>query len=307
MPSRLSRAALDRARQFVAVKGRLLDAVLVQYALGEGSGADALVALAPYQNDDGGFGHGLEPDLRTPASTAIATSTALQILRRVKAPADHPMVRDAIAYLVETVDREQGVWPIIGPEVDEAPHAPWWSHGPDLAAAWNGFRFNPTADLLGALIDYAALVPPDLLAGLEARMLANVQATAKLDGAYDLMAVWRLAETAGLSVPLGDALARLLEASLAAMPSDDPHLNYLELAPPATGPLAALVTPRFDRAAVSAIAGQQQDGNWAPFWSWAEISAAGWFAAEADWNSALTRRAIEVLAAHDLIESDAVL
>ena len=302
MPSRLSRAALDRARQFVAIKGRLLDAVLVQYALGEGSGADALVALAPYQNDDGGFGHGLEPDLRTPASTAVATSIALQILRRVKAPADHPMVQDAIAYLVETVDREQGVWPIIGPEVDEAPHAPWWSYGPDLAAGWNGFRFNPTADLLGALIDYSALVPPDLLADLEARMLANIQATAKLDGAYDLMAAWRLAETAGLPAPLGEALARLLEASLATIAPDDPHVNFLELAPPATAPLSALAAPHFARAAETAIAGQRPDGNWAPSWNWAEVSAPGWFAAEADWNSALTRRTIELLAAHRLID-----
>jgi len=302
MPSRLSRAALDRARHFVAAKGRLLDAVLMQYALGEGAGTDALVALAPYQNDDGGFGHGLEPDLRTPASTAIATSTALQILRRIRAPADHPLIEDVVAYLVATVDRDLGVWPIIGPEVDEAPHAPWWHYGPDLAAAWNGFRFNPTADLLAGLIDYRTLVPADLLAGLEARMLATAQATDKLDGAYDLMAAWRLAETPGLSAPLKDALTRLLEASLAAIAPDDPHVNFLELAPPATGPLAALSAQRFAEAVETAIAAQRPDGNWAPFWEWKDVSAAGWFAAEADWNSLLTRHTIEVLAAHDLIE-----
>ena len=302
MPSRLSRAAFDRARHFVAAKGRLLDAVLMQHALGCGSGADALVALAPYQNDDGGFGHGLEPDLRTPASTAIATSTAVQLLRRVKAPADHPMVRDTIEYLVATVDRTEGVWPIIGPEVDEAPHAPWWNYGPDLAAAWNGFRFNPTADLLGALIDYAILVPPDLLRDLEARMLANVLAADRLAGAYDLMAAWRLAETAGLPAPLRDALTRLLAASLAAIAPDDPHVNYLELAPPASGPLGGLVAQHFAQATETAIAGQRPDGNWAPFWTWEDVSPAGWFAAEADWKSGLTRRTIEVLAAHDRIE-----
>jgi hypothetical protein len=92
------------------------------------------------------------------------------------------MVRDMVAYLVRTVDRDPGVWPIIGPEVDAAPHAPWWNFGPDLAATWNGFRFNPTADLLGTLIDYAELVPPDLLRDLQARMLANVRATDTLAG-----------------------------------------------------------------------------------------------------------------------------
>jgi hypothetical protein len=191
----------------------------------------------------------------------------------------------------------------VGPEVDEAPHAPWWRYGPDLAAAWNGFRFNPTADLLGALIDYAALVPSDLLADLEARMLARLQATATLQGAYDLMAAWRLAETAGLSAPLREALTPVLDASLAAAASDDPHMNFLELAPPASGPLAARAARSFAQAAESAIAGQQPDGNWAPFWRWEEVSAPGWFAAEADWKSALTRRMIEVLATHDLIET----
>jgi len=302
MPTRLSHAALGRARDFVVAKGRLLDAVLVEHALGAGSGAEVLAALAPYQNDDGGFGHALEPDLRTPASTAIATSLGMQILRRVEAPADHPTVERAVDYLIRTLDRTQGVWPIIGPAVDEAPHAPWWTYGPDLARIANGFRFNPTAELLGVLIAYAARVPADLLADLEARMLATVQATERIDGAYDLMATWRLVETPGLPAPLAAALDRLLAASLAAADPNNPHLNYLELAPPSAGPLAALVAPRFAAAVEAAIAAQQPDGNWAPFWSWAEVSAPGWFAAEADWKSLLTRRTIEVLAAHDLIE-----
>jgi len=299
MTSRLSPAALAQAREFVAAKGRLLDAVLVELALGQGSVADVLMALAPYQNADGGFGHALEPDLRTPASTAIATSTALQILRRIGAPGDHPMLQGAVGYLLDTLDRDRGVWPIIGPAVDEAPHAPWWSYGPDLAAAWNDFRFNPTADLLAALIDHADLVPDGLLADLEARMLAAIEATPLLDGAYDLMAAWRLAETPGLPAPLATGLARLLTASIAALPPDDPHVNFLELA---SGPHVGLTAGRFATAADQAIATQQPDGNWAPFWDWSETSAAGWFAAEADWKSLLTRRTIEVLAAHNRIE-----
>jgi hypothetical protein len=302
MTTRLSRPALDRAREFVAAKGRLLDAVLMQVALGEGSAADVYAALSPYQNKDGGFGHGLEPDLRTPASTAIVTSVGLQILRRIRAPGEHPMVEGAIGYLLQTLDRDQGVWPIVGPAVDEAPHAPWWSHGPDLAAAWNGFRFNPTAELLGALIEHKRLVPADLLAELEAKTLAAIEATPRLDGAYDLMAAWRLAETPGLAAPLSAAVTRLLEASLAAVAPDDPHVNFLELAPPVSGSLAPLVAPRFAQAADAAIAGQQPEGNWVPFWDWSETSTAGWFAAEADWKSLLTRRTVEVLAAHDRID-----
>jgi len=299
MPTRLCRAALERARHFVAAKGRLIDAVLVQQALGEGDATDVLAALALYQNPDGGFGHALEPDLRTPASTAIATSTALQILGRLRVPDDHPMIERAVGYLLATLDRAAGVWPIVGPAVDAAPHAPWWSHGPDLAQAWNGFRFNPTADLLAALVRHAPLVPAPLLAELLAKMQAAAEATPALDGAYDLMAVWRLAATPGLPAPLAAALGRLLTASLATVAADDPHIDFLELA---DGPHAALAADRFAAAAEQAIATQGPDGEWAPFWNWAEVSAAGWFAAEADWKSLLTRRRIEVLAAHGRIE-----
>ena len=302
MPSPLPRADLDRARRFIAAHGRPLDAALIRHALDEGPAADVLTALAPYQNDDGGFGHGLEPDLRTPASTAIATSVGLQILRRIQAPDDHPMIAAAIAYLLATLDRDQGVWPIIGPRIDEAPHAPWWHHGPDLAAEWNGFRFNPTAELLGALIDHAPLVPAAVLESVEARMIATIETTASLDGPYDLMAAWRLAGTPGLPAALAQPLDRLLEASLATAASDDPHLNYLELAAPAAGPLTDLWTPRFARAAGIAIATQGADGSWSPFWNWSEVSAEGWTRAEADWKSLLTRRTIEALAAGDLIE-----
>jgi hypothetical protein len=60
--------------------------------------------LAAFQNDDGGFGHGLEPDIRLTDSSVIATTVGLQILRRLGAPESHPLVTGAISYLLETYD-----------------------------------------------------------------------------------------------------------------------------------------------------------------------------------------------------------
>ena len=96
MPARLNRAAFDRARAFIDAKGRALDAALLRHTFDEADPEAALALLAPYQNPDGGFAHGLEPDLPTPASTAIVTSVGLQILRQLGAPANHAMVRGAI-------------------------------------------------------------------------------------------------------------------------------------------------------------------------------------------------------------------
>ena len=75
---RLTQAAFQRAKTFVKEQGRDLDRRLLSYYFEGGSDVSVLAALAVYQNDDGGFGHGLEPDLRTPASSVIATTVAFQ-------------------------------------------------------------------------------------------------------------------------------------------------------------------------------------------------------------------------------------
>ena len=61
----LTAAAFQRARAFVMEQGRDLDRALLDFHFGDGTPESVLAALAAYQNDDGGFGHGLEPDLRT--------------------------------------------------------------------------------------------------------------------------------------------------------------------------------------------------------------------------------------------------
>jgi len=44
------------------------------------SEAPVLEALRPYQNEDGGFGNALEPDLRAPVSQPLPVWTALTVL-----------------------------------------------------------------------------------------------------------------------------------------------------------------------------------------------------------------------------------
>ena len=124
MPANLSTDRFEAARRFVLDHGRPLDGALLNFALGEGSPEAVMVELIAFQNPDGGFGHGLEPDTRSPASTAIATSIGLRLLVRVGAPAKHPTVVGAIDWLEATLDHENGVWPIVGPDVALAPHAP---------------------------------------------------------------------------------------------------------------------------------------------------------------------------------------
>src|ERR1700729_3777414 len=86
----LTRARFAAAEAFVQDQGRALDAALLGLASGRGSADGGRAALVAFQNADGGFGHGLEPDLSSPASSAIATSIGLRILTRLETTARRP-------------------------------------------------------------------------------------------------------------------------------------------------------------------------------------------------------------------------
>ncbi|HZC16887.1 MAG TPA: hypothetical protein VE309_09000 [Caulobacteraceae bacterium] len=302
MTVQLSNAGFHKACVFVEDEGRALDAALLRHGLGEGPAEAVPTALAAYQNPDGGFGHGLEPDLATPASSAVATSVALRFLRRIEADSGHPMVRSALDWLAASFDWDAGVWPIITAAVDEAPHAPWWAWSADLADGWNGFRYNPGAELLGYLYAWRADASPDLLNAAEARMRRTLADTETLEGAYDLKCAVRLAETKGLPDDLRQRLTDIVTRSVLASDPADPHAAVLEFAPTPASPLAAALADRIDAALDALIEAQQPDGGWLFFWDWSFVDAAAWTKAKRDWRGWITRDAVEALRAYGRVE-----
>ena len=61
---------LRAARGFMAGHARLLDRRRFEFLFGDGDAELVLAALRAYRNPDGGYGHGLEPDLRAPENAA---------------------------------------------------------------------------------------------------------------------------------------------------------------------------------------------------------------------------------------------
>lgn len=70
----------DKAKDFIWRNARLLDRRRFSYVFEGGSGEAVLTALRAYQNEDGGFGHALEPDIRCPDSQPVPLEMALQIM-----------------------------------------------------------------------------------------------------------------------------------------------------------------------------------------------------------------------------------
>jgi len=281
------------ARNYVMTYGRPLDQARFRYHF-EGGDATAVVqALAAFQNDDGGFGRALEPDMRSAASSAIATATGLAILREVGPAAAQPLLAGAVRYLLDTFDDANQVWPIVPPAVEDAPHAPWWAYA-ESAGSFDGFRINPRAALLGHLFHFAAGQAPvaGLLASAGQSLLDYVQSIPDDDlGMHDLLALLDLLEADNvpdaLRRPLLDKLRRVAGRAVETDPARwaEYSLQPLQVAP---APGSALA-PAVDRQAIEAnldyvILRQTADGSWQLPWSWDFVDAVAWAQAERDWK-----------------------
>ena len=199
---KLSADAKQRARSFVMEQGRPLEQALFRYHFEDGPAEAVLGELARFQNDDGGFGHGLEPDLRLAGSSVIVTTVALQHLRVLGAGEDNFLVQGAMRYLMATYDSALEVWPIIPSSVDEAPHAPWWAYDDQLAERWHGFKANPRAEIVGYLFEYPNLSPASLGKDLGEAVALYLETFAEKVETHDLLCYVRLVQTPALPEPL---------------------------------------------------------------------------------------------------------
>lgn len=145
----MSTKKLRSIRTWLIRNGRPLDVARWYFQFEDGPAQNVLKSLAAYQNPDGGFGHGLEPDMRTPHSSAIATWTATLILREINfPPMAQQMIDKILNYLDETLI-ENRHWATTIPEINQAPHAPWWHYSSE-----NKFwGWNPSVELAAFIIE----------------------------------------------------------------------------------------------------------------------------------------------------------
>jgi hypothetical protein len=287
----LTSAAQDRARIFIKTHARPLERARYAYRFEAGSAQAVLDALAAFQNPDGGFGRALEPDLRLPDSSALATTTALQILRELGVESDHALVQGAMRYLLSIYDADHQIWPIIPPNVDDAPHAPWWVYQPDPLV----HRSNPRPEIAGYCVQYADLVPAELRDTLLESVLAHFETLPdKMDAQDDLLCYVRLAESEGLPAAIRDSLITKLTTMIDASVSRDPAawsgyvMRPLKAVQRPDSPFAAVLGDALVQNLDYEITHQGEDGAWWPYWSWGEMHAEVWPVAAQEWKGVLT-------------------
>jgi hypothetical protein len=135
--------------RFLLGQARLLEQRLFATLFLGQSGVHVIDALRGYQNDDGGFGHALEPDKRCPASLPIDVEIAFQVMAAAGST-DEIMITRACDFLASTAERvgAGGAVPAAFDVIEQFPRAVHWTDWTYVPA------LNPTAGLAGLLYQF---------------------------------------------------------------------------------------------------------------------------------------------------------
>jgi hypothetical protein len=286
------------ATSFMSTHARLVDRRRLDLLLHDGPPEGVLAALAAYRNADGGFGWGLEADLRAPGSQPAGALHAFELLEEV-APLTSPSALGLCDWL-DAVTLADGGLPFAVAGAATPGTAPWWA-GADptvsslhitsaVCAAAHRLRPHDPAVAGHRWLERATAFCMDALAG-----------DSEPAAGYELRFVLELLDAASDAVP--DAAAQLTRLARLLPPSgelpvrggvEDEKLRPLDYTPWPDRPLREHVPTEAVERDLDRLAGSQRDdGGWEV--DFPSSSPAG----ALEWRGYATVRAIAVLQAND--------
>jgi hypothetical protein len=293
--------SVGSARSFLAGGGRLLDRRRLELLTPNGQPAAVLAALTGYRNADGGYGWGLEPDLRDASSQPAGALHALEVLAELPPPVAAEQAEPLFDWLLRNALPDGGL-PFALPVADRAGVAPFWA-GADPAAS----SLHITAAVAGQAHRLAGLLPelaghPWLIAATGYCLSAIEQLPDRPSAhelSYALQLLDAIADRQPAAAELLDRLGRRLLPADGALPvaggAADEALRPLDISPWPDRPIRLLFTPAVVEADLLRLAGgQQPDGGWAVDFD--SYSAAG----RLEWRGYATVRSVTILRAHGI-------
>lgn len=298
--AKLAQKQFNQARAFLKTNARHLECALFAYEFEKGGAEAVLNEVIAYQNKDGGFGHGLEPDFRCKESSALATAIALHHLAEAGVAETDETVRSGVHYLLDTFDHEKKGWQIVPEAVKEAPRAMWWNN----VEGWEWG--NPSAEIIGLLHHYKGLVPTDFLTEVtqyaidyvndlteyeQHEVLSFIKLYNQLPEDNQDMISYKLNEMVQGSVTTDPAKWDgycLLPLQVVSTPSSKFYHLFEEVIPLN---LAYLVQKQTD------------DGCWDPTWSWGQFEEE-WKVAKKEWQGWLTLNNLRILQSFGYVDTE---
>lgn len=294
---------VEAATSFMATHARILDRLRLRLLLHGTEPASVLAALAAYRNPDGGYGWGLEPDLRAAGSQPVCAMHALEILAEC-GPAGEPEAVRLCAWLqAHTLD--DGGMPMALPVDDPAGCAPVWT-GADTSRSSLQMTAQLAARAQRLAAQHAAVREHPWTARATRYCLDAIGAVGPAPHAYELLFSVQFldaaaaAGTLGVDAPL-DRLARAVPPD-GAVPveggTDGETLHLLDLSPHPESRSRRLFAEQAVESDLDRLAAQQRpDGGWEVDYPLSSPAAA------LEWRGYATVHAVEILLRHGRVHA----
>ena len=264
--------------------------------------------LESYQNPDGGFGHGLEPDMLMPHSSVTATLQAFRILDLI-AVYPQPMVLPALEYLKAVYDPLHRRWYAASKEVNDYPHAPWWQADRKTGLTVIDEQWgNPAAAVLALLYRFRELIGFDPLDELIDYAIERFEAMDIFPSVHEVYCLIELFDAVDsqraqrLALPLERAYRQLVVTDESKWHTYVPR--PLDFFWDQEHDLFHLVEPQLEKNVRYIRTSMGEDGIIGPSWDWGEDSAS-WQRARAEWTGWLSIRGHLLLRQFSHLEGDA--
>ncbi|MDF1538254.1 MAG: hypothetical protein P1Q69_05080 [Candidatus Thorarchaeota archaeon] len=292
---KLTRERYMKGCEFIKKNARPLDQALYRYHFEDGPKEDVIIELVAYQNLDGGFGNGIEPDFRLRSSSPMATFVGLQYYITADGDSNSDMVKAAIEYLVSTYNSEENYWPSTFANVNNEPHAPWWyveKIAPPTTENWA----NPSAEIAGYLNKYSRFVPRDFLARINQRVIEVIESQELITGFLYNFLCWNRVYTYFPKSISSIIQSKLMSTIQDIAPTFEEKMGeirifwFLEDKNSLLLSNSDLVYFLLEKE----IERQADDGGWWPTWKWGQYEDI-WPIAEKEWAGRMTFECLRTL------------
>jgi hypothetical protein len=203
-------------------------------------------------------------------------------------------------YLVSTYDPIKNYWPATFLDVNDEPHAPWWSLK-EVCAPMEDDWPNPSAELAGYVYCYAGSTLLDFRAKVEKRVIQSLERGGGMTGGmkyYNILCWQRVLPC--FSSDIREQIVTSMHTAVTSISfaaEELMEMNICWLAPTPNSVIAQalpnLVSELIDRE----ITRQSDDGGWWPTWEWGQYPDA-WRSARQEWAGKITLEMLLALRAH---------
>lgn len=191
---KLSKAVFYDINLFMNTEARPLERAIFNYYFNDSSSDNILDSLEVFQNSDGGFGQGIEPDFKLIQSSPMATSIGLRYLSRIdNGDRARNMIAKAVKYLETTFDSNRNGWYSVPNSVNNYPHAPWWEFKDDISMTVIDYSWgNPTAEIVGYLYKYKEYLSKLDIYSLINYAIANLNSHTEFNSEHEIFCYIRM-------------------------------------------------------------------------------------------------------------------